>query len=198
MQRNRVSSAPSECVDHSAQERLHNVAVTLNSIRQSPESHQCPGNSPAGHHDSEAFGEESILCKRFSLGCPHPNTDQSSDLLPAGILEDCLRELRAIGAVSEQYFFALSSRLNRTHRTLWDVDTARRKLIHFWANCHKRDKTSPEVMDADFPSFSRGLDAKFLPTQKEMVLERIAIIIEMQAAILEAIRRFGAESPKAA
>lgn len=198
MQSNYLSSAPSECVDRNAQQRLLRVATTLNSIRQSPEAHQCPGNSPAGHHDREAFGEQSVLCKRFLLGCPHPNTDQSPDVLPEGVLEDCLRELRAIGAVSEQYFFALSSRLNRTHRTLWDVDTARRNLLHFWANCHKREKTAPEVMNAEFPSFSEGLDAKFLPTQREMVLERIAIIIEMQAAILEATRRFHPESPQAA
>ena len=179
--------------------QLAAVEAALAAISPKPEQHQCPGNSPCGHHDAEAIGQKARFCHRFILGCAHPLPDTEggvdSDGVRATVLADSLRTLRDLGAVSESQYDDLRKRLDHTRRELWHIDTARRGIIHAWANAGRNQGMSAEVMAAELPAFSHDLDKRFRPAQRELVLQRLGFIIEMQAHILDARTRWQSGEP---
>jgi len=172
------------------------VESILQNIRRSVVDHQCPNNSPSGHHDVEAIGGKAVLCRRFSLGCAHPLTESDPSQLPEDTLSMSLSTLKIAGILSNEQYDVMLRRLGRTDRDLWDIDTNRRlKMQRLAQQLNLRGEETAEITTA-FETFRQELDNRSRPKQEVIILERLALIIEMEAAIYttrEKIRELAGE-----
>lgn len=159
------------------------VEGILSQIKRSVADHQCPGNSPSGHHDAEAMGGEAVFCKRFSLGCAHPLTANDPSQLPEDALSECLELLKINGILSVAQHDTMRLRLGKTNRGLWDIDFNRRVTMQRLASQLKLKGEEPNIMATTLGTFGQELDDRYRPQQKDIILERLALIIEMEAAI---------------
>lgn len=169
-----------------AEQVLDEVQAVLDRIPTDIEAHQCPGNSPCGHHDVEVLSDEHkpVFCQRFSLGCPHPLTENLQEELPPDILEQCVRLLKNSGLISDAVSTDLILLLGQTRSALWSIDTDRRRIVHFWRDRSDGRRIPLHVRQESLPTLTHELNEKYRPQHQTLVEQRLAIVQRLREIIV--------------
>lgn len=158
---------------------LDEVDALLASISMEPTDHECPDNHPFGHHDIEVRDQEVAYCLNSPLGCAHEIGD-----VDTSVLLDCLERLYAAGIVSDAKFAESKSRITGAQDSLVTGDRKRSRSARTLGRQMQARFVSPYEIDDVLPDVTATFDDALRPIQSGAIREKLAVVIEMKAAIL--------------